>query len=112
MSKIHELPDIERVEREASDWIVRLHAEDVTAADRAGFAAWRQAHVRHERAYEELAGTWQEFRKAGHIVRAVDSGLFPRAYGAALMFWGYPILLILAVGTWRSHRRLRHAGFA
>ena len=48
----------------------------------------------------------------GHIVRAVDSGLFPRAYGAALMFWGYPIVLILAVGTWRSHRRLRHAGFA
>ena len=42
----------------------------------------------------------------GHLVRAADSGLFPRAYGAALMFWGYPILLILAVGTWRSHRRL------
>lgn len=43
----------------------------------------------------------------GHLVRAVDTDLFPRAYGAALMFWGYPIVLILAVGTWRSHRRLR-----
>jgi hypothetical protein len=43
----------------------------------------------------------------GHLVRAVDAGLFPRAYGAALMFWGYPIVIILAIGTWRSHRRLQ-----
>ena len=25
---------------------------------------------------------------------------------AALRFWGYPILIILVVGTWRQHRRL------
>ena len=30
---------------------------------------------------------------------------FSRAYGAALMFWGYPIVLILAIGTWRGQRR-------
>jgi hypothetical protein len=41
----------------------------------------------------------------GHILKVVDVHLFSKAYGAALVFWSYPIVLILAVGTWRSHRR-------
>jgi len=43
----------------------------------------------------------------GHVLKGVDSGLLSRAYGAALMFWGYPIVIILAIGTWRQHRRSR-----
>jgi hypothetical protein len=31
----------------------------------------------------------------------------PVAYRAAAVFWSYPILLILAIGTWRTHRRSR-----
>lgn len=42
-----------------------------------------------------------------HVLKAVDFDLLPRAYAAAAIFWSYPILLILAVGTWRGHRRLR-----
>jgi len=42
----------------------------------------------------------------GHILKGVDQDLLPRAYGAALQFWSYPILIILAVGTFRTHRRL------
>jgi len=41
----------------------------------------------------------------GHGLMAIRSDLMPQAYGAALQFWGYPILVILAVGTWRAHRR-------
>jgi hypothetical protein len=43
----------------------------------------------------------------GHILKAIDTSLLPIAYAAALRFWGYPILIILAVGVWRSQRRLR-----
>ena len=43
----------------------------------------------------------------GHILKAIDTSLLPFAYAAALRFWGYPILIILAVGVWRSQRRLR-----
>ena len=43
----------------------------------------------------------------GHILKGIDPTLLPRAYGAALQFWSYPILVILAVGTFRSDRRLR-----
>jgi len=42
----------------------------------------------------------------GHILKGIDPELLPRAYGAALQFWSYPILVILAVGTFRTNRRL------
>ena len=40
-----------------------------------------------------------------HIIKLADLDLMPRAYGAAAALWSYPILLILAIGTWRCHRR-------
>jgi hypothetical protein len=42
-----------------------------------------------------------------HFLKAIDPHLVPLAYGVAVRFWGYPILLILFVGAWRNHRRLR-----
>lgn len=41
----------------------------------------------------------------GHILKAIQLGLLPYAYAGALRFWSYPILLILAIGTWRTHHR-------
>lgn len=41
----------------------------------------------------------------GHLLKEFNSQMVPQAYGAALQFWGYPILLILAIGTWRAYRR-------
>ena len=43
-----------------------------------------------------------------HFLKAVDPAMVPLAYGAAVRFWGYPILLILFFGAWRNHRRLHH----
>jgi hypothetical protein len=42
----------------------------------------------------------------GHLMKLLDAGLFSWAYGAALAFWSYPIVLILAIGTWRGQRRM------
>jgi hypothetical protein len=39
-----------------------------------------------------------------HLMKAVDVDLFPRAYAAAAVFWSYPILLVIFVGTLRAHR--------
>jgi hypothetical protein len=41
----------------------------------------------------------------GHVFKLIDPHLLPLAYAAALRFWAYPILIILAVGTWRAQRR-------
>ncbi len=64
MADVHRLPSVRKVEQEASDWIARLDADDVTAEDRARFEAWRGAHPSNARAFEELSRTWQRFLKA------------------------------------------------
>lgn len=40
-----------------------------------------------------------------HLFKAIDSSLLPIAYAAAERFWSYPTLIIIAVGSWRQHRR-------
>ena len=45
----------------------------------------------------------------GHALKGVSPDLLPQAYGAALQFWSYPILVILTIGTFRHHRRLHCA---
>jgi transmembrane sensor len=72
MTEVHRLPDADQVAREASEWIARLNADDVSADDRARFEAWRSAHPLHARAHEALSATWQEFVSAGPLVRAVS----------------------------------------
>jgi hypothetical protein len=39
-----------------------------------------------------------------HMLKGVDIGLMPKAYAAAAVFWSYPILLTIVVGTWRAPR--------
>ena len=43
----------------------------------------------------------------GHLLKAIELDLVPIAYAVALRFWAYPILIILAVATWRSRRGLQ-----
>jgi hypothetical protein len=44
-----------------------------------------------------------------HLMKAIDEQLLPIAYGAAIALWSYPILIILAIGTWRGHQRRKRA---
>ena len=71
MADEHRLPRVEQVEREASEWVARLNADDVSADDRARFDAWRRAHALHARVYAAMCETWGRFTAAGPIVRAV-----------------------------------------
>jgi transmembrane sensor len=74
MSNIHRLPDVAGIEQEAGAWIARLHADDVTPDDLARFEAWRAAHPRHARAFEEISATIAEVKRAGRLARAVSFG--------------------------------------
>jgi hypothetical protein len=69
------------------------------------FFAFLAVAIRSERFWPLWVTGLQLTTILGHILKATDAQLFPRAYGAALMFWGYPIVLILALGTWRESRR-------
>jgi len=74
MAEAHQLPDADQVEREASEWIARLNAEDASDDDRACCAAWRGAHPGHARTYDAMCETWHRFTAAGPLVRAVAFG--------------------------------------
>ena len=40
-----------------------------------------------------------------HVLRMANESLAPLAYAIAERFWSYPILVIIAVGAFRSRRR-------
>ena len=72
------------------------------------FVAFTYAALISDRFWPLWVSGLQLTTSMGHIFKAVDTHLLPLAYAAALRFWGYPILIILAVGTWRAQRRARH----
>jgi hypothetical protein len=77
----------------------------VMAVDLAVLAGFVLVALRSDRFWPLWIAGLQLTTIMGHVLKAVDIALLPRAYGAALNFWAYPIVLILAVGTWRSERR-------
>src|SRR5206468_3717161 len=74
----------------------------VMIVDIATFGGFLWVALRSERFWPLWVAGLQLTTILGHVIKLVDFDLFPRAYGAALVFWGYPILLILAIGTWRT----------
>lgn len=47
---------------------------------------------------------------AAHVGRIVDPRLLPLAYALVLAFWSYPMVAMLAIGTFRHRRRLARIG--
>lgn len=70
-------------------------------------AAFTLVALRSDRFWPLWIAGFQLTSGLGHLFRAVDLELVPQAYAVATKFWSYPILLILVIGTWRSHQRNR-----
>src|SRR5262249_6597211 len=79
----------------------------VMLVDFAVFGGFLGVALRSERFWPLWVAGLQLTTMMGHILKAIDLDLLPRAYGAAMTFWAYPILLILAIGTWRVSRYRR-----
>jgi|SRR3954454_2704944 hypothetical protein len=89
---------------------IRYSGEEtgVMLVDLITFAAFTLIALRSSRFWPLWVAGLQLTTTMAHLLKAVHVELLPKAYAAALVFWSYPILIILAVGTWRSHqRRLR-----
>lgn len=78
---------------------------NVMILDVMAFLAFTYAALISERFWPLWISGLQLTASFGHAFKAIDENLLPLAYAAALRFWSWPILIILAVGTWRSHRR-------
>ncbi len=81
--------------------------EGLLLVDLAVLAGFVTVALRSNRFWPLWVAGLQLTTSIGHLLKGVDNDLLPRAYGAALQFWAYPILLILAVGTFRRHQRAR-----
>jgi hypothetical protein len=81
--------------------------EGLLIVDLAVLAGFVLVALRSKRFWPLWVAGLQLTTSLGHILKGVDQDLLPRAYGAALQFWSYPILIILAAGTYRRHQRFR-----
>lgn len=45
-----------------------------------------------------------------HVARALRLEILAEAYGALVAFWAYPMVALLAIGTWRHRKRLKQYG--
>jgi transmembrane sensor len=109
---------MDQAEREASEWIARLNADDVTAADRTRFEAWQGAHTVNAKAYADLSATWQALSNSGPLVRAVNFGQVMNAASSTPVrrrFVGLALaagLSAVVVGvTWNFYRQQQETGF-
>lgn len=80
--------------------------EGLLLVDLAVLSGFSLVALRSKRFWPLWVAGLQLTTSLGHLLKGVDQDLLPKAYGAALQFWSYPILIILAVGTYRRHQRL------
>lgn len=76
----------------------------IALIDLAVLAAFVAIALRTSRFWPLWVAGLQLTTVTGHMFKLVDPTLVPIAYGASLASWSYPILLILAIGTWRASR--------
>lgn len=46
----------------------------------------------------------------GHFAKLLGGDILPRAYFATVSLWGFPMMILLGVATWRHRRRLSRYG--
>ena len=83
---------------------VGLEMGDV-AVDFAVLLAFVVVALRSDRFWPLWIAGIQLTMSVTHILKALQPDLIPIAYAAAVRFWSYPILIILAVATYRARRR-------
>jgi hypothetical protein len=68
--------------------------------------------LRSDRFWPMWAAAFQLVGTMFHFASMTESGDFAWAYYVALIFWSYPVLIALGVGTWLEGRHRRSAPLA
>lgn len=76
--------DIDRIRRQARNWIVELSSDDATADQRAAFKRWLNTDPRHAEAFEESRRVWGTIGAMRHLeaLTPADALTGPRRQGA------------------------------
>lgn len=84
----------------------------VLAVDLLTLAAFTFIALRSDRFWPLWISGLQLTTAIAHALKALQPELVPIAYATAGRFWSYPILIIIAVATWRGERRLDREALA
>ncbi len=76
----------------------------VMAVDAALLACLVALALRSDRFWPMWAAAFQLVGTTVHLASMVETGDFAWAYAVGLIFWSYPVMLALAVGTWLEGR--------
>jgi hypothetical protein len=83
----------------------RMIESGAMAVDLATLAAFVTLALFSQRFWPLWVAGLQLTASAAHLLRMANDALVPLAYAIAERFWSYPILLIIAIGAFRSQRR-------
>lgn len=99
----------ENVNRQAADWLARLHADDRSAEDEAAFRAWLSADPSHAPAFEHASAIWDA---VGGLRDEPRSATPHRISRRAVMAGGVGIMLTggLTVGWQQAHAGVYKTG--
>lgn len=90
-------------------WLVDVRYVDVERGDLlidlAVLTAFITLALYSDRFWPLWVAGFQLTSSLAHFLKAVEPELIPQAYAAAARIWSYPILIIILIGTWRSHQR-------
>jgi transmembrane sensor len=90
-------------EREASGWIVRMKAHDVSERERQQFQRWLEADPAHRAAYAKLERTWGAVESLQHLkgrAAANDAAPPPRNWTIPAIAIAACALLAISAGVW------------
>lgn len=91
----------------AGSRIVYQNAEIGTfGVDVAALAAFFALALRADRYWPLLAAGLQGDAVMIHLCKILQPDILPLGYAIGLSIWSYPILLVLAIGTYRHRRRI------
>jgi hypothetical protein len=82
----------------------------VFVVDAVCLAAFLVLALRANRYWPLWVAGLQLIGTAGHAVKLADPEIIRRAYQIVLVFWSYPMLLLIVLGTWRHQQRLAKFG--
>jgi transmembrane sensor len=72
---------------EASDWVVRLQASDLTEVEVLDFDAWLSASAANGAAYDDALAVWREFAASREALQALPRAMAGRRAATSRRFW-------------------------
>jgi hypothetical protein len=79
----------------------------VLLVDLAALAAFVALALKSDRYWPIWIAAFQLIGVLAHLARMADPTMMRTGYAVILALWSYPMLALIAIGTWRHHRRTR-----